>query len=99
MAGIAAGVLLKTAVKLLLITAAGAGALLYLAERHGLVTVHSAAISRAAKSVLGLADVDGNGVVDMRDLDVARKQLEAKAGGILPSAAGFSAGLVLGMKL
>ena len=98
-AGVAAGVLVKIAARLVLVAAAGAGACLYIAERHGLVTVHSDAISRAAKGAVGLADVDGNGVVDVRDLDAARRRLEAKAGGVLPSAAGFSAGLMLGLRL
>eukprot|EP00793_Prasinoderma_coloniale_P002698 PRCOL_00002180-RA len=98
-AGAACGVLIKTAAKLLLVTSVGVAAVIYLLTRHGLVTVHTDALGVAARAAAGLADVDGNGVVDARDLDAAIKALEKKAGGVLPDVAGFSMGLMLGLKL
>jgi uncharacterized membrane protein (Fun14 family) len=97
--GVGVGIVAKLAAKTAFMVLASVMALLRWLELNDLVDVKWANVNRLVGKTTMLADLNNDGKLDAKDLEIAKAKAVGFFGNALPSAGGLSAGIMLGLKL
>ena len=97
--GVGIGIVAKLAAKTAFMVLASVVALLRWLELNDLVDVKWGNVNRLVGKTTMLADLNNDGKLDAKDLEIAKAKAVGFFGNALPSAGGLTAGIMLGLKL
>ena len=97
--GVGVGILAKAAAKTALMVLASAYAFLRWLELNDIVDVKWENLRRLVGKTTRLADLNGDGKVDAKDLRLAKAKAVGFFGSAVPSASGLAAGIAIGLKV
>ena len=97
--GVGVGILAKAAAKTALMVLASVYAFLRWLELNDIVDVKWENLRRLVGKTTKLADLNGDGKVDAKDLKLAKAKAVGFFGSAVPSASGLCAGIAIGLKL
>ena len=97
--GVGVGIVAKLAAKTAFMVLASVVALLRWLELNDLVDVKWGNVNRLVGKTTMLADLNNDGKLDAKDLEIAKAKAVGFFGNALPSAGGLTAGIMLGLKL
>jgi uncharacterized membrane protein (Fun14 family) len=97
--GVGVGILAKAAAKTALMVLASVYAFLRWLELNDIVDVKWENLRRLVGKTTKLADLNGDGKIDAKDLKLAKAKAVGFFGSAVPSASGLCAGIAIGLKL
>ena len=97
--GVGVGILAKAAAKTALMVLASVYAFLRWLELNDIVDVKWENLRRLVGKTTKLADLNGDGKIDAKDLKLAKAKAVGFFGSAVPSASGLAAGIAVGLKL
>ena len=97
--GVGVGILAKAAAKTALMVLASVYAFLRWLELNDIVDVKWENLRRLVGKTTKLADLNGDGKIDAKDLTLAKAKAVGFFGSAVPSASGLCAGIAIGLKL
>ena len=97
--GVGVGILAKAAAKTALMVLASVYAFLRWLELNDIVDVKWENLRRLVGKTTKLADLNGDGKIDAKDLKLAKATAVGFFGSAVPSASGLCAGIAIGLKL
>ena len=97
--GVGVGILAKAAAKTALMVLASVYAFLRWLELNDIVDVKWENLRRLVGKTTKLADLNGDGKIDAKDLQLAKAKAVGFFGSAVPSASGLAAGIAVGLKL
>ena len=97
--GVGVGIIAKVAAKTALMVLASVYAFLRWLELNDIVDVKWENLRRLVGKTTKLADLNGDGKIDAKDLTLAKAKAVGFFGSAVPSASGLCAGIAIGLKL
>ena len=97
--GVGVGIMAKVAAKTALMVLASVYAFLRWLELNDIVDVKWENLRRLVGKTTKLADLNGDGKIDAKDLKLAKAKAVGFFGSAVPSASGLCAGIAIGLKL
>lgn len=97
--GVGVGIMAKVAAKTALMVLASVYAFLRWLELNDIVDVKWENLRRLVGKTTKLADLNGDGKIDAKDLTLAKAKAVGFFGSAVPSASGLCAGIAIGLKL
>ena len=97
--GVGVGIMAKAAAKTALVVLASVYAFLRWLELNDIVDVKWENLRRLVGKTTKLADLNGDGKIDAKDLTLAKAKAVGFFGSAVPSASGLCAGIAIGLKL
>jgi|Transcript_5871 uncharacterized membrane protein (Fun14 family) len=97
--GVGCGIMAKAAAKTSLLVLAAVYAFLRWLELNDIVDVKYENLAKLAGKTAMIADLNKDGKIDAKDVNMAKAKAVGFFGSALPSVTGFSAGIAIGLKL